>query len=547
MVWFTEDDLRRAAGDRSFARGRDYVDAVGDVQPTAYGVRATVRGKDGYEVWLGREAGALAGECSCPFGVEGNFCKHCVAIGLVLLADGGQGMVGSADSADHVDLGGYLRSLEVRELVDLLLAQAKRDPALFRQLTLRAAGTSGAPQVAVLGRQLDGVLRVRGFVDYQGSFEYAGRAKDILDTVRDLIESGHAAEARPLARRAVERVVEAMTRMDDSAGSVAGVCRRALKLYARACAAARPNPTKLAAWLFQLWLDGPGWPTVELADFAEALGETGMSAYRTLVRDAWHALPDDSDRAPTLRAMREQLATVEGDVDALVDILSDSLPQVRAFQQIVTVLRQAGRLAEATRWAERGAEETGHVELTELLVQSYLDGQRGDDAVELRKAALRESPTRTVYARLRSTAVEVKVWSGLRSWALDVLGAAAERDTDGAELVGALLDDDELDDAWQAAEKHGCGDRVWLELARWRGPTHPADVLAGYRALVQKCLERTGRDNYREATVLLRELSDASTRCGQTVEFTAFVALLRKRNHRKPALLDELTKAGFPT
>lgn len=520
MVWFTEDGLRGAAGDGSFRRGRDYVDAVGDVEPTALGVRAKVRGKDVYEVWLGREGDRLVGECACPFGLEGNFCKHCVAVGLVLLADGAPG--------PEADVDAYLRSLDHRELVELVLAQAERDPALYRQLALRA-GSTGAPQVAVLRRQLDTALRVRGFADAG----YATRARDVLDTVRDLVDAGHAAEARPLARHAVEVLAEAMGAVDDADGAVNGVCRRAVKLYARACAAARPNPAKLAAWLFRLRLAWTTWPTIDVADFAEPLGESGMAAYRALVDDAWRALDDDDD--PTvLRGMREQLAKASGDADALVDVLSDGLPSAKAYREIVTVLRHAGRLDEAIRWAERGVGQTRDVALTELLVESYVDGQRGDDAVELRKADLREAPTRLCYARLRDTAVEVKVWSGLRSWALDVLAR------EPAELVGALLDDGETEEAWRAAVKY---DSTGIEVVRRRAETHPADVLSAYRTLVEDCLTRGGRDCYREAGILLRELVDTATRCGESA--SDFVALLKSRHARKPALLDELRKAGF--
>jgi uncharacterized Zn finger protein len=520
MVWFTEDDLRAVAGDGSFRRGRDYVDAVGDLRPTALGVRASVRGKDVYEVWLGRENDGLVAECACPFGLEGNFCKHCVAVGLVLLA--------GSSSGPEVDLGAYLRSLDQRELVDLLLAQAERDPALCRQLVLRA-GATGAPQVAVLRQQLDTALRVHGFVDG----DYATRARDVLDTVRDLVESGHAAEARPLARHAVELLASAMGAVDDPAGTVNGVCRRAVKLYARACAAARPNPTKLAAWLFQLRLAWTTWPTIEVGDFAEPLGETGMAAYRALVDDAWHALDDDADHT-VLRTMREQLAKSSGDVDTLVDVLSDGLPAPRAYREIMSVLRQAGRLAEAIRWAERGVAETRDLSLTELLIESYVDGRRGDDAVELRKSALRQAPTRLCYTRLRDTAVEAGLWSGLRSWALDVLAA------EPPELVGALLDDDEVAEAWQAAVKYDC---VAVEVARRRGETNPAEVLAAYRTLVEKCLTRSSRDAYREAGVLLQELAKMADQCGENV--TEFVASLKTRHARKPALLDELRRAGF--
>src|SRR5262245_1305957 len=129
MTWFTEADLRTAAGEGSFRRGREYVDAVGELRPTALGVRAGVRGKDTYEVWLGRENDALVGECECPFGLEGNFCKHCVAVGLVLLS--------SSVPGQDPDLSTYLESLDKQDLVDLLLAQANRDSTLYRQLMLR--------------------------------------------------------------------------------------------------------------------------------------------------------------------------------------------------------------------------------------------------------------------------------------------------------------------------------------------------------------------------------------------------------------------------
>ena len=521
MVWFSEDDLRAAAGDGSFRRGREYVDAVGELRPAALGVRAAVRGKDVYEVWLGRESDALVGECGCPFGVEGNFCKHCVAVGLVLLASGAQ--------APEAGLETYLRSLDQRELVELVLEQAKRDPALYRQLALRA-GSTGAPQVAVLRRELDTALRVRGFVDA----DYATRAKDVVDTVRDLVDAGHAAEARPLARHAVELLVEAMGAVDDSAGAVAGVCRRAVKLYARACAVARPNPAKLASWLFQLRLGWPTWPTLDIGDFAEPLGETGMTAYRKQVDEAWHALDDGDDAADhtVLRAMREQLAKTTGDADTLVDVLADGLPAVRAYREIVSVLRHAGRLDEAIQWAERGVAETRDLSLTELLVESYLDGQRGDDAVELRRFDLRSARTRVCYGRLRETAVAAKVWSGLRSWARDVLPPA--------ELVGALLDDGDVEEAWLAAVKHDC---VGVEVVRSRAETHPAEVLVSFRALVEECVSRGGRDCYREACVLLREMAACASRCGESV--AGFVASLKMAHARRPALLDELRRAGF--
>jgi uncharacterized Zn finger protein len=534
-AWFTEDDLHEAAGGQSFQRGRDYVGAVADVAPTALGVRATVRGLDSYEVWLGRDGERLVGECSCPFGADGNFCKHCVAVGLVLLAEG------PAAPAPEVDLAAYLRTLDNRELVELVLAQAGRDPALYRRLSLRA-GSTGAPQVAVLRRQLDEALRVRGYLDDRAAREYARRAREVLDTVDELITSGHAAEARPLARSAVEGITAAMSTVDDSAGAVTALYRRALWLYARACAVARPNPARLAEWLFRQRLAGPGWPVVELADFADSLGEAGLSVYRSLLRSAC-ASPAE-EQVVLLRSMREQLAIVDGDLDARVDILAENVPNPKAFLDIVTLLRSSGRLAGAIRWAERGVEETGDPRLADLLVESYMDDGRPEAAVTLRQSALRAAPTRLTYANLRATAVSAQCWPSVREVALDVLRAAAEESA-ADELAGALLDDGEALEAWQAVEKYGCGELAWLEVARAHGATHPADVLPGYCDAVRRCLERTGRDAYREVAVLLEELCGVATRCGEEAAFKDLVAGIRTRYQRRRALMTELDRRNL--
>jgi tetratricopeptide (TPR) repeat protein len=265
----------------------------------------------------------------------------------------------------------------------------------------------------------------------------------------------------------------------------------------------------------------------------EPLGEPGITAYRTLLEEAWEALPEEADPAQ-LRAMREQLAKSSGDVDAMVEVLADGLPTPKAYRDIVTLLRQAGRLDEAIQWAERGVTATRDVGLTDLLIQSYIEAQRADDAVELRKSELREAPTRLCYARLKATAVEAKVWSGLRSWALAVLAA------EPTELVGALLDDGEVAEAWQAAKKHDC---VGIEIARRWAETNPTEALPAYRSMIEACLSRNGRDAYREGGILLQEYAKLATRCGEQI--TDYVTSLKTRHARRPALLDELRRAGF--
>src|SRR3990172_9161407 len=76
--------LRRMAGTRSFERGEDYFSG-GQVRRLAEDdgtLTARVLGTREYRVKLWVEKGKIEYSCTCPVGMAGEFCKHCVAVGL---------------------------------------------------------------------------------------------------------------------------------------------------------------------------------------------------------------------------------------------------------------------------------------------------------------------------------------------------------------------------------------------------------------------------------------------------------------------------------
>jgi hypothetical protein len=123
-------------------------------------------------------------------------------------------------------------------------------------------------RAAGVARLIDGLRRDRRQHPLRGRGEYSARVREVTGAIADMIESGRAADAVPLARRAVERVTAAMLHMDDSSGITGDDLRALTALYARGCQAAPPDPKRLAAWLVASRLDGPGWPDIQLADFA---------------------------------------------------------------------------------------------------------------------------------------------------------------------------------------------------------------------------------------------------------------------------------------
>ena len=80
----TRDELREIADPGSWARGLEYFESGRVVSMIRDGetVIASVQGEFLYRVRLTRREGRLESACSCPIGLSGIFCKHCVAVGL---------------------------------------------------------------------------------------------------------------------------------------------------------------------------------------------------------------------------------------------------------------------------------------------------------------------------------------------------------------------------------------------------------------------------------------------------------------------------------
>lgn len=84
----TRATLKKFAGSRSFQRGEEYFadGAVERLRATDRKITANVDGTDTYWVELRNDDDELDYDCTCPYATGGNFCKHCVAVGLAWLA-----------------------------------------------------------------------------------------------------------------------------------------------------------------------------------------------------------------------------------------------------------------------------------------------------------------------------------------------------------------------------------------------------------------------------------------------------------------------------
>ncbi|ATE56947.1 SWIM zinc finger family protein [Actinosynnema pretiosum] len=156
MATLTPALLRHRAGHKSYWRGLAYRDAVVSVVHHPRHVTGVVRGSSEYSITLTWDAeGNLRGTCACPYGEQGFFCKHCVAVGLVLLD---RGETVPAPDAEDDELRTALTRLPRAALVEHLYEQAARDTALRERVlaeaeeTTRATGIPNQPNGAFQGK-----------------------------------------------------------------------------------------------------------------------------------------------------------------------------------------------------------------------------------------------------------------------------------------------------------------------------------------------------------------------------------------------------------
>ncbi|WP_368661690.1 SWIM zinc finger domain-containing protein [Streptomyces sp. NA02950] len=287
MEGFSESTLRALAGPRSFERGRGYLDAVSGVEVGDGWVTASVHGTERYEVELTLDGpGGLSGECDCPYGLEGNFCKHLVALGLTALAQRESLPRQRKAARDRAqDLEGWLSDLSKDELLALVREQVAEDRQLRRRLELRAASARGnlAAFRARIRDLLDiGPFAQHGYVEYADARTYADQAGQAVSAIGALTGSGRADDAIPLAREAMKLLADAVESVDDADGWLGQVGADLADAHLEACRAARPDPEELARWLVGHALGDvdDGLTDIDPLDYEEILGEAGMAVLR---------------------------------------------------------------------------------------------------------------------------------------------------------------------------------------------------------------------------------------------------------------------------
>ncbi|MGI9598649.1 MAG: SWIM zinc finger family protein, partial [Acidimicrobiales bacterium] len=183
---FESNVIETVASPQSISRGRAYA-AGGKVTITTLAdseLRAEVRGTTRYRVHLWMEGAGHRWRCNCPVGLNGEFCKHCVAALVAATAPPGA----TATDADTGrggpnELNDFIASLPADRLTALVLEQAEIDQQFRTRLSRLAQFENSAPasgpgtpestlDLGALKKEVTAAFG-RGFISYREASAWA--------------------------------------------------------------------------------------------------------------------------------------------------------------------------------------------------------------------------------------------------------------------------------------------------------------------------------------------------------------------------------------
>jgi len=469
----------------------------------------------------------------------------------------------------------HLLAQPIEWLVDQLLTASQAAPMLRARLD---AGVSESPVVDAgkvdtgnILRRLDKAAEVGGYVHYRDAPTFVNRFQSELDAVDDLLAAGFAAAAVEVLEHAIHLIENLLESVDDSDGELGGTLAQAQLTHAEACEQANLDPAELAARLAS-WALHSDWevflesPTTH----AEALGAEGLDTFEAVVDEHFAQLPqlragEDDERSQkpsrfTITELKKQLASRRG-ADALVEVLSRDLSIGYRYLGIATVLADDGREEEALQWLDRaqGQEFGGHPDtrLRDFAADLHRRTGHVDLATQLVADRFAAFPTVSTFDRLRDFATTSGDWPARRDAALRVLrsqpvaAGPAHRPAYGSGyghsvLVEVLLDEDDVESAWQAAEHGGCSHEVWEKVATARGVLHPGDAMSVFQRLGERALEGGNRSGYQRGAVLIERAHRFAAAADLTPISAAWIVALREANRRRPALQNEFDRRKLP-
>ena len=617
-------DLQDWAGGKATAKGIKYQEEerVKEIKRTSEGsLVARVEGTIEYFTDVSLENGKLSSICTCPVGHD---CKHGVAAVLEylerieqgeevpviaeedpLIARARRGYAGAGTSGAYEAgessraLREYLEQLEKPELIEILIAFAKKDAMLGRYLRDRQnlASENADGIIGGIYSELDELWRETGgydFWNYEG--EDAPDFSDVQVRLESLLDSGHPNELLDIGKELMDRY-ERIEEYDEE-GEIGTNISSCMDVVFRALSqSSLPAHEKM---LYAL--------EIELKDNYNILNEQTFWK-EDFTQEEWRLFAEALKvRLQEAESAENLLYDSSWERDYVVDRLIDALRKSGLSEEIIPIceleaertgnyvrlareLLGSGQKEKAEKWIYRGIKETREdkpgtaYKLLQLLLEIKENEGNWLFVTALETEEFFRYPQLASYTGMQKAARKIGKWQEIREAALQYLRngkfpASDAKITEETSILPGILpktgllevgslrkikppaldlliqiaiqenDAEEVVRWYEELKKSkGEAERYWNsisenEIANAVKGKYPEIAIEIWKKLAENLISETKVSSYEVASVHIRKVKEALQAIGKKEEWEAYLRELREVNRRKRKLLEILDMLG---
>ena len=569
----TASNLRSAAGSRSYSRGEEYFQegAVHHLYCDGEQLTADVHGTHVYRARITNDDGRLDGECSCPVGRDGDFCKHLVALGLTYLDR--QKNAPAEKNKSVFSWKDFLRKCDKDELIQIILEMSPNNSDVIERYRMANLPTSGNAKLRELKSKVDELFGLAEdmeeyYDDYWDSYDEDDSA-DEFDEQSGLL-------LKVLERLAVQEEFEllwgtttyAIGKFLDSSNAEMDSVQEfveGLANYFLEAVKAQVKPDDEIYRLFLEWEEkGRNFGYGVISHILSGLSAESKEKWAVKALAKWRGYPPcklgdyrthDEERDYIERHLLAW-ADEHKDDRLKLDILEKKMHTSSDVVELVKEYRRQRMQEKIIPLLKKAHKELGRDRaITDLLTEELQ--KSGGDAQAL-KLAWDEFTKETMYDealnRLQTVSTKMKCWKEYYQKALDFLAEQDKkddkrkysfyyRDNIRERRVQVLFAHGDQEAAWELAQGSKISETCWLKLAEWRSKEKPQDAASVVKSLLADALRPTGEDAYRHVVQLLMVYRKYLKMANQAAVFTAYCTNIRVEYKRRRLLMAQMDAA----
>ena len=571
----SENTLKSLSTPTSFTRGYNLYqdDAIFETSRQGDLLRGKCRGNSApfYDVSVRLDEGGIQEAfCSCPY-TFGGLCKHIIALMLTFIHS-------PEEFEEQKSTKELLEPLEKDEIINLISKMVNRYPELYPWLQNETAVISKISQMddslaqgktvvskAVYQNQIRRILRSLDGYRMSEAYWMIGDMVEQLSQIGDIahqfLQAGDVQGALIIFSTLFTEVGKGYSGFDDSDGYLSSFIQdlalplseailsadltkaERIKLYKKL----EPVIRDLKSYGFDdldviLMAINRGWsdePLIEAEDYdpeyAKYLNEVKLN-----VLDRQNRIEEYLKLALACGAYERYIVKqIElGEIDQALKVASETIASSEEALTVAQALRGAGRLSDALNLAEQGLDMEGMKNQLGLWLGPIEETQgRNYQAIQAYLAAFYEQPTLELYNTLKRLSAEN--WLHLQPILMQRLQDKRLANV----LAEVYLAEEEWDQAIAIADNVSKWDyRLVESVVDAVLPHRPDWVIQACEAQAESLIGRTQSKYYEIAVIWLGKMKKAYLTTGRKAEWLAYLAALKAKYARRPALQAELSR-----